>query len=80
MIAVGGIHTAQDALDKLKEDDIVKVEVINYNPLKYMVAIEQKQIKYKPLMEPQVLGSVMSVFNQKNSIQNVLVKSVKIRN
>jgi hypothetical protein len=57
---------------KLKEGDIVKVEVINYNPLKYKVSIEQKQIKYKPIMEPQVLGSVMSVFNQKTSILNFL--------
>lgn len=57
---------------KLKEGDIIKVEVINFNPLKYKVLIEQKQIKYKPLMEPQVLGSVMSVFNQKTSIMNFL--------
>jgi hypothetical protein len=57
---------------KFKEGDIVKVEVINYNPLKYKVTIEQKQIKYKPLMEPQVLSSVMSVFNQKTSILNFI--------
>ncbi len=57
---------------KFKEGDIVKVVVFNYNPLKYKVTIEQKQIKYKPLMEPQVLGTILNVFNQKQTALNFL--------
>ena len=57
---------------KFREGDIIKVEVKNYNPLKYKVTIEQKQIRYKPLMEPQVMGKVMNIFNQKNAVMNFL--------
>jgi hypothetical protein len=57
---------------KFKEGDIVKVEVINYNPLKYQMVIEKKEIRYQPITEPKVLGSVLSIFNQQNMISTFL--------